>query len=147
MVKQHNKLECVLKRIETLIGSDAGSGVAGMDENWSARNEYDTEGGQRIQIECNFHGLNVHEVFLIIGADTYRLLDGNNFNQWMYLVVPSQYVQTVTLPDTAFVNRMTLRADAGNVRSLNMNVNYVYIGDNAGGFRIGKRDYTLKFQK
>ncbi len=120
--------------------------IAVMDEGWSAAKDYDIGRGQRIRIQCDFHGLDMHAVFLKTETFTYRLRDGGNFNQWVYLVLPSQFSKTVIQKSTAFVNYMNLSESVDGC-SLTMNVNYVYAGASAGGFMIGRRDYTLAFEK
>ena len=119
---------------------------------WSGLSALEKFGARDCFIECEFVGFDVTNVFLKVGGGVYGLVDAGGFSEWVYLVVPGEFVSTTGGAHPSFVEGVRVRrvgALRGGVPEryrVYLTVNSVLASPDAGGVTVEKRIFVLVFQ-
>jgi hypothetical protein len=102
--------------------------------------------GQGYALHAEDNGSTLTDISLHHYAKTYTLLDAHGFNQWAYLLLPSEFMSTTKDTFNSYIKTLTfLRTDTQV--TMKIHVNYVYASDSAGGFKVAPRAFDIKFSQ
>jgi hypothetical protein len=95
-------------------------------------------------LHADYNGATLANISLSHYAKTYTLLEAHGFNQWAYLVLPSEFTETTKNTYSSYVKTLTF-LHSGTQVTMKIHVNYVYASDSAGGFRVAPRAFEITF--
>lgn len=75
----------------------------------------------------------------------YTVKDDNDFNQWMYIFNPTEFIETTKGISPSFVKKSTFHKEESEVH-MDIDVNYVYSSAGGGGHTVGPRRFKIVFE-
>jgi hypothetical protein len=116
--------------------------------------------GQSFWIKCIFEKFEKKSVFFAtnskkLESNPYTLFEDGGFNEWFYLVVPTDFRVATNNTCHVFLNSIRTQFEAHSMHegsfyvcTMSINVNHVLQGSNAGGHIIQRNTpFTLKFRR
>jgi hypothetical protein len=103
-------------------------------------------------IQCSFVNFEAQNIQLLYGnlitpSATYTLGSDGGFNQWVYLLIPTEFKGATNNMYRTFVNSITVQSTSDTI-DLCLNVKRVVAASTAGGLRVeGNTSFTLIFEK
>lgn len=99
-----------------------------------------------VKLNGSYNGRTFTNININVQGTTYTLLEDGGFAQWAYMFVPTEFMATTKHMYASFVNSMDF-THHGPQLHMHINVNYVNASDSAGGFKVQRNGYVVKFSK